>query len=56
MVIKDKSGKTLLVEDISGSVKGRLNVDASILASGAYNYSLLVNGKLMGTRQMFMVK
>lgn len=56
LLITDKSGKTLKLVTISGSGKGSLNVDAATFAAGAYNYSLLVDGKLVGTRQMVLVK
>ena len=52
IVITDKSGKTLKQVNVSGVGKGSLNIDAATLASGAYNYLLLVNGKLIATRQM----
>jgi hypothetical protein len=48
----DKYGKTLKEINISGSGKGRLQLDASTLASGTYNYSLYINGKLIATKQM----
>jgi len=54
IMITDKSGKTLKLVNVSGSGKGSLNVDASVLASGAYNYSLFVDGKLIGTKQMVL--
>ena len=54
--ITDKNGKILKTINISGSGKGTLNVDASILSSGAYNYSLFVNGKLVSTKQMERLK
>ena len=56
MMITDKEGRTLLVRDISGSGKANFTVDASVLASGAYNYSLLVDGKLVATKQMEHIK
>ncbi len=56
LLITDKSGKTLKTVTISGSGKGTLNVDAATLAAGAYNYSLLVDNKLVGTKQMVLVK
>jgi len=56
IIIVDKTGKALKEINISGNGKGSLNVDASILASGAYNYSLLVDGKLIATKQMEHLK
>jgi len=54
--ITDKDGKILKTINISGSGKGTLNIDAAILSSGAYNYSLFVNGKLISTKQMERLK
>jgi hypothetical protein len=31
-------------------------VDASTIAAGAYNYTLYVDGKLIGSRQMVLAK
>jgi hypothetical protein len=56
MMITDKAGHTLLVKDLSGAGKGNVTVDASVLAAGAYNYSLFVDGKLIATRQMEHLK
>jgi len=56
IMVTDKSGKTLKLISISGSGKGKLNLDASVLASGAYQYSLYVDGKLIGTKQMILAK
>jgi hypothetical protein len=50
--VVDKTGNILKEVNINGSSKGSLQLDASTLASGAYNYSLFVNGKLISTRQM----
>lgn len=55
IVITDKSGKTLKAINISGS-KGNVKVDASTLASGAYQYSLIVDGKLIDTKQMMITR
>ncbi len=56
IVIIDKSGKAIKSVNISGSGNGSLQVDASTLAAGAYSYSLLVDGKLISTRQMILAK
>ena len=52
LVLLDKNGKVLKDVAISGSGKGSLTVDASMLSSGAYQYSLYVDGRLIGTKQM----
>jgi hypothetical protein len=56
IVITDKNGKTLKTVNISGSGKGSLNVDAAMLASGAYQYSLIIDGKLIATKQMILAR
>ena len=56
IIITDNAGKTLKETNISGTGKGILQVDISSFASGIYQYSLLVNGKLIDTKQMVMVK
>ena len=56
MVIRDKSGKALKEIKISGSGKGSVQVDASTLSSGAYNYSLYIDGRLIDTKQMVLEK
>jgi len=56
MIITDKNGKQLKQINVSGPGKGTISVDASILASGAYSYSLYVDGKLIATKQMVLFK
>jgi hypothetical protein len=55
IVITNKSGKALKAINISGR-KGTVKIDASTLTSGAYQYSLIVDGKLIATRQMISSK
>ena len=54
ILITDKNGKTLRQESISGSGIGKITVDASTLVAGAYNYSLIVNGRVISSRQMVL--
>jgi len=54
--ITDKNGRIIKQANSSGNGKGQLAVDASMLASGAYQYSLYVNGKLIDTKQMVLAK
>jgi hypothetical protein len=56
IIITDKSGKTLKEVNVSGSGKGSLNINASTFSSGAYQYSLIVDGKLIDTKQMVLQK
>jgi len=56
IVVTDNNGKTLKQINISKAGKGVVNVDASTLASGTYNYSLIVDGKLIVTKQMILLQ
>ena len=37
-------------------MQGLIKTDASTLASGAYQYSLIVDGRLLDTKQMVLAK
>lgn len=52
IMLTDINGKQLKQLNISGAGKGTIRIDASTLASGAYYYSLYVDGRLVGSRQM----
>ena len=52
IVITDAAGKLLKSINVSGSGKGNLQLDASLLAAGAYHYSLYVDGKIVDSKQM----
>ena len=54
IIVSDKNGSAL--KELNVSRNGSLTVDASVLASGAYQYSLVVDGKLIATRQMVLQK
>ena len=56
VVITDKNGKVLKQVNLSGIGEGSLKVDASALSSGAYNYTLYIDGKLSGSKQMEHLK
>lgn len=56
IIIIDKNGKTLKAVNVSGGGKGILKVEASTLASGVYQYSLIVDGKTITTKQMLIAK
>jgi hypothetical protein len=55
IIITDKNGNVLKQVDLSAN-KGSVNVDASTLSSGAYQYSLIVDDKLIDTKQMVLSK
>ena len=63
IIITDKTGKSLKEinlpagrQGISGSGKGNMQIDAATLASGAYQYTLYVNDRLIDTKQMILSK
>lgn len=56
IVVTDKTGKILKEVNLSGSGRGSLTLDASILSSGAYNYSLYVDGRLIDAKVMILAK
>ena len=56
IIITDKNGKQLKQLNLSGAGKGTIHVDASTLASGAYNYSLYVDGRFIASKQMILAK
>ncbi len=56
VIIFDNTGETRKQVIVSGHGKGSILIDASTFTSGAYSYSLYVDGKLIGTKQMILVK
>jgi len=42
--------------NLSNADKETIRIDASTLSSGAYNYSLYADGKLISTKQMILTK
>jgi hypothetical protein len=56
IIVTDKSGKVLKEINISGTGKGSVNIDAATLSSGAYQYSLYVDGRMIDTKQMEHLK
>jgi hypothetical protein len=56
IIITDKAGKVLREVRLTKSGAGSLTVDGSMLSSGAYQYSLYVNGKLIDAKQMMVTK
>jgi phosphoglycerate-specific signal transduction histidine kinase len=56
IIISDKSGKPLKEIHITSKGKGSIKVEGDLLAAGAYNYSLYIDGKLSGTKQMIVAK
>jgi hypothetical protein len=56
IIIADKNGKVLKQLTLSGAGKGSVYVDASMMAAGAYNYTLYVDGKMIDSKQMVTAK
>ncbi len=56
IIIIDNNGKQLKQLNISGSGKGTVNIDASTLSLGTYNYLLIIDGKLISSKQMVVGK
>lgn len=52
IVITDNSGKIIKQANVAGTGKGVVNVDAFRLLSGTYYYALIVDGKLIDSKQM----
>ncbi len=55
IIITDKNGRQLKQLNISDKGNGTLHVDASTLSSGTYHYSLVIDGKIISTKQMIVV-
>ena len=56
IIVTDNAGKILKQVNVSGVGKGSININASSLAAGNYNYSLWVDGRLIETKQMVLAK
>ncbi len=56
IIVTDKSGKALKEIKLPVKGSGTVNLDAATLASGAYQYALYVDGKLIDSKQMVLAK
>lgn len=56
IIVTDNAGKILKQVNVSGAGRGSVNINASSLAAGTYNYSLWVDGRLIDTKQMVLAK
>jgi|GEM_PF-479135 len=52
----DNFGKEILSIPLSGFGKSQVNFNASNLASGAYHYALIIDGKIIAAKTMILVK
>ena len=56
IVIADINGKLLKQVNVTTGGKGTVNIDATALSAGTYNYSLIVDGRVITSKQMVLVK
>jgi hypothetical protein len=56
IIVTDKTGKMLKQINVSGQGKGSINIEASMLAAGAYQYALYVDGRMVGAKQMILAR
>jgi hypothetical protein len=54
LVITDNNGKTIKQVQLNTAGNGTVNIDASTLSSGTYNYTLVVDGKVMENKKMIV--
>jgi hypothetical protein len=54
IVIRDNSGKAIKQVSLNTAGSGTVNIDASTISSGTYNYSLVVDGKVIENRMMIV--
>jgi len=56
ILVNDNNGKTIKQFNVSTAGKSIVHIDASGLSSGAYHYSLIVDGKIISSKQMIIAK
>lgn len=54
--VYDSNGQQIYTKSISGTGKGNIEIEAGTIPVGTYNYSLVINGEVIDTRQMVIVK
>jgi hypothetical protein len=54
IVIRDNSGKAIKQVPLNTAGNGTVNIDASTLSSGTYNYTLVVDGKTIESKKMIV--
>lgn len=54
--IYDSSGKLMHNESIQGTGEGNIQIEAGTIPAGTYNYSLIVDGTVIDTKQMVIVQ
>jgi hypothetical protein len=56
IIITNSTGNVLKQINVSGAGKGSVNISASSLPAGSYNYSLWIDGRLIDSKQMILQK
>ncbi|SFP67410.1 tail fiber domain-containing protein [Parafilimonas terrae] len=56
IIVTDRSGRALKELNLTTNGKGVVHIDAGTLASGAYNYTLYVDGKFIASKRMLLAK
>ena len=56
IIVIDELGKTIQNINLSGHGKGNVNFSSRLTAGASYQYSLYVDGKLIGTKQMIVTR
>ncbi len=54
--IYDSNGRLMQNESIRGTGEGNIQIEAGTIPAGTYNYSLIVDGKVIDTKQMVIVQ
>jgi trimeric autotransporter adhesin len=56
IIVFDESGNTIKIFNLSGAGKGSINFSCPFRVGASYQYSLFVDGKLIDTKQMELIK
>ncbi len=56
IIVIDELGNTIKIFNLSGTGKGTINFSSPFRVGASYQYSLLVDGKLIDTKQMVLAK
>ena len=56
LTLTDAKGQMIRTLTIANRGAAQLNLDTSMLAAGSYNYSLYVDGKQAGTKQLIVTR
>ena len=56
LAVSDTNGKLLEQVSLSGTGKGKTTIETTSLAAGPYTYCLVIDGKLIASQKMILVK